>query len=315
MDKVYDLIVLGAGPAGIAVAYEAELLGTSNILMIEKNEKSLNTIRNFYEDGKPIDRDWAGIEVDLIGNIDFKFVKEEKIVLLETILENSKNIEVNYCDQAYDIQKQGELFHITTHKSSYKAKNLVVAIGRMDKPKKPDYRLPRKLGKKIHFDLNFQAENEKILVVGGGDSASEYACSLSKSNEVTICYRQKEFTRPNPLNLKKLKEKLDCDALCCKMATDIEAIDVTEDKRAEITFTNGDREIYDRMVFALGGTTPIDFLRNLGIEVDTLGQPVYDDNFETNIKNIYVIGDIIYQNGGSISSAYNQGYHVAKYLT
>ena len=80
---IYDLLILGAGPAGIATAYEAHLLDVKKILILEKASHSVNTIRNFYEDGKPIDRDWAGIEVELLGNLDFKFVKEEAVALLD----------------------------------------------------------------------------------------------------------------------------------------------------------------------------------------------------------------------------------------
>jgi len=310
-NDIYDLIILGAGPAGIATAYEAELLGIKKILILEKASHSVNTIRNFYEDGKPIDRDWAGIEVELAGNIDFKFVKEESIALLDDIVTNTEGIEIVYECEVYMVQKEEKLFKVESKSGTFLAKNVLMSIGRMDKPKKPDYKLPRKLAKKINFDLSKTSSNEKILVVGGGDSAAEYACSLSKNNDVLLAYRGESFFRPNPLNLKRLKECCACDALKHRLECDVEEI-IDDKGHIKVIFSDGHIDTFDRMIFALGGTTPVDFLTNCGIEVDEKSQPVYDENFETNIKGLFVAGDILFQNGGSISVAYNQGYHIAK---
>ena len=312
-EDIYDLIVLGAGPAGIATAYEATLLGIEKILILEKTKHSVNTIRNFYEDGKPIDRDWAGIEVDLTGNLDFKFVKEESIALLDDIVTNTDKIEITYDSEAYMVQKEDELFKVESTSGTYFTRNVLLAIGRMDKPKKPDYKLPRKLAKKINFDLSKTSSDEKVLVVGGGDSAAEYACSLSKNNDVLLAYRGESFFRPNPFNLKRLKECCACDALKHRLECDVEEI-IDDEGRVKVIFSDGHIDTFDRMIFALGGTTPVDFLANCGIEVDEKSQPIYDENFETHIKGLFVAGDILFQNGGSISVAYNQGYHIAKQI-
>lgn len=311
--KIYDLLILGAGPAGIATAYEASLLGIEKILILEKTSNNANTIRNFYEDGKPIDRDWAGIEVDLLGNLEFKFVKEESIALFDKTLKDSKAIEVVYNSEVYHIEKEDAIFRIESKSGTYFSKKVVIAIGRMTKPKKPDYRLPRKLGKKINFDLSKTSSNEKILVVGGGDSATEYACSLSKNNNVVLAYRGKEFHRPNPLNIQRLKKCCDNSDLLARTECDIEEI-IDDDGKVKVICSDGHTDTFDRMIFALGGTTPIDFLTNCGIEIDDKSQPIYDENFETNISGLFVGGDIIFQNGGSISSGYNQGYHIAQNL-
>jgi len=313
-DKIYDIIILGAGPAGIATAYEAELFGLKDILILEKTDTHSHTIRNFYEDGKPIDRDWAGFEVELLGNIDFKFVKEHKIDLFDEILNNSKNIKLKYNSEVYQIEKNDDLFMIESKTGKYTSKNIVIAIGRMAKPKKPDYKLPRKLAKKINFDLSKVSTGEKIVVVGGGDSASEYAVSLSKNNDVTIAYRREKFTRPNPINQKKLQEKFDNNTLQYKLGVDIKEIQ-DEEGLIKIIYSDDSSDTYERMIFALGGTTPVDFITNSGIEVDELSQPVFDENNETKISGLFVTGDIVFQNGGSISMAFNQGYKIAKYIS
>jgi thioredoxin reductase (NADPH) len=313
-NQIFDVIILGAGPAGIATAYEAEQLGFKKILILEKTNHHSHTIRNFYEDGKSIDRDWGGFKVELLGNIDFKFVKEQKLDLFEEILNESKIIDVIYDSEVYLIEKKNELFNIESKSGSYIAKNVVIAIGRMAKPKKPDYRLPRKLAKKINFDLSKVSCDEKILVVGGGDSASEYAVSLSKNNDVTITYRKEKFTRPNPINQQKLKEKFESGDLKYKLGVDIKEI-IDENGLIKIIYTDDTNDTYERMIFALGGTTPMDFIKNSGIEVDALSQPIFDENNETIIIGLFVAGDIVFQNGGSISVAFNQGYKIAKFIT
>lgn len=314
IDEIYDIVILGAGPAGIATAYEAEILGLKKILILEKAVSHSSTIKNFYEDGKPIDRDWGGHVVELLGNIDFQYIKEKKIDIFDSILSKSEIIKTMFNSEVYLVEKKDEIFSIEATSGKYFARNVVIAIGRMAKPKKPDYKLPRKLAKKINFDLSSVSSGEKIVVVGGGDSASEYACSLSQNNDVTITYRKEKFTRPNPLNLKKLQDCFDDGVLKYKLGVDIKEI-IDENGLIKILYSDDSSDIYERMIFALGGTTPIDFILKCGITVDEFSQPIYNENNETVIKGLFVTGDIVFKNGGSISLAFNQGYKIAKFIT
>ena len=71
MSKVYDIAIIGAGPAGIATACEAVILGVKELLLFEKSANHSDTIRKYYKDNKPVDKVWKGIDVTLQGHLDF----------------------------------------------------------------------------------------------------------------------------------------------------------------------------------------------------------------------------------------------------
>lgn len=100
MKNVYDIAIIGAGPAGIATSCEAVIFGVKNILMFEKGENHSQTIRKYFNDNKPVDKDWKGIKVDLKGHIDFTDgTKESTLDLFEESLE--KNLLMQSSIQKY----------------------------------------------------------------------------------------------------------------------------------------------------------------------------------------------------------------------
>jgi len=80
-----------------------------------------------------------------------------------------------------------------------------------------------------------------------------------------------------------------------------------------VIFNEKEPEIYDRVIYAIGGTTPSAFLASSGIKEED-GKPVHDENYETNIKGLFVAGDITQESGGSIALGLNHGYAIATYL-
>ena len=69
------------------------------------------------------------------------------------------------------------------------------------KPNKPDYKIPPSIKAQVNFNLDYCSSNEKILVVGGGNSAAEYAYHLAdQNNNVTLVYRKETFSRLNEIN-------------------------------------------------------------------------------------------------------------------
>jgi thioredoxin reductase (NADPH) len=312
MTHVYSLAIIGAGPAGIATAVESHLQGIRDIIMLEKDQNHNSTIRKYYKDNKRVDKDWKGQKVELDGRIYFvDGTKESTLDFFDEILANH-DVELQTHTEVQKIEKKDDYFEIQIAGGSVLAKHVVVTIGRMGKPNKPEYKIPSTLKSKIGFTLDDCSENEDILVVGGGDSAIEYAVDLSAKNRVTICYRRETFRRANPTNQRNIANAIMHKELDTLLGVNIDALE-DEEGRVKVLFSECDAKTYDRVIYAIGGTTPSTFLQNAGIrEVD--GIPWHDDNYETNIPGLFVAGDITQESGGSIALGLNHGYAIACFI-
>jgi len=311
MNSIYDLIIIGGGPGGIGSAVEAKILGLDKVLLIEKADNHSHTIRKFYKDKKRVDKDWQGQEVILEGNVKFiDGTKESTLDYFDKLLDDEKidsrfNCEVNKVEKEED-----NIFTVYSSCGTYRAKNIIVSIGRMGKPNKPNYKIPPSIRTQVNFNLDKCGNGERILVVGGGDSAIEYACELSNSNHVTLNYRKDKLTRPNPTNQEMIKDFANRGKVILKLGVDIESIE-NEQGEVRVNFTDGSHQFYDRVIYAIGGTTPKDFLKACGITLDKKGEPIFNpQTYESEQKGLYIAGDIAFASGGSIAIALNHGYKI-----
>lgn len=312
MDKVYDMVIVGAGPAGIAAAVESYMLGIRNILMLEKDENHNATIRKYYKDNKRVDKDWKGQKVELDGNIYFlDGTKETTLDFFDEVIK-AHGVELNTHTEVSKIEKTDGVFDVYIAGGSVKAKYVVVTIGRMGKPNKPDYKIPTGIKKRVGYTLDDCVGDEKILVVGGGDSAIEYAVDLSAKNDVSICYRRETFRRANPTNQRDI-----ANAIAHKEVRPILGVNISgledEDGKVKVVYDEIEPEVFDRVIYAIGGTTPSAFLASSGIEEQD-GKPVHDDNYETAVEGLFVAGDITQESGGSIALGLNHGYKIACHI-
>ncbi|MBU0633363.1 NAD(P)-binding domain-containing protein [bacterium] len=312
MEKIYDMVIVGAGPAGIAAAVESYMLGIRNILMLEKDENHNATIRKYYKDNKRVDKDWKGQKVELDGNIYFlDGTKETTLDFFDEVIK-AHGVELKTHTEVNKIEKTDGIFDVYIAGGCIKAKYVVVTIGRMGKPNKPDYKIPSSIKKLVGYTLDDCKDGEKILVIGGGDSAIEYAVDLSARNEVAICYRRATFRRANPTNQKDI-----ANAIAHKEVRPILNVNISgledENGKVKVLFEEIEAEVYDRVIYAIGGTTPSAFLASSGIE-EQEGKPVHDDNYETAVEGLFVAGDITQESGGSIALGLNHGYKIACHI-
>ncbi|MGP1450797.1 MAG: NAD(P)-binding domain-containing protein [Wolinella sp.] len=311
MEKIYNIAIIGGGPGGVASAVEAVILGIKDIVLIEKGVEHSMTIRKFYKDNKRVDKDYKGQKVELNGNIYFvDGTKESTLELFDRILEGN-NIDERFSTEAESVKKRDDgLFLITTTVGEeILARYVIISIGKMGQPNKPSYEIPSSIKERINFNVNNCKERERILVVGGGNSAVEYAYFLADLGETTLNYRKDVFTRVNESNMEILNEYVERGALRLKLGVDIVRL-VDSSGLPGVEFADGSTEVFDRVVYAIGGMAPVDFLKKCGIQIDEYGVPLTDESHESSIPGVYIAGDILFRSGGSIATALNHGFSI-----
>lgn len=310
MSRIYDLAIVGAGPAGIASAVESVLLGVKDVIIFEKGDNHSTTIRNYYKDQKRVDKNWKGAEVQIDGNILFADGTKESTIQFFGELIEQHDIESRFNTGIDYVKKEGEIFELVTERGEkFLAKFIVIAIGVMGKPNKPSYEIPKSISKIVNFNANSCRSGEKIIVVGGGDSAVEYAYMLCETNEVLLSYRQESFKRVGEQNLDLLQKYHSEGKLRQKLGVDIDYI-AENDGKVEIFFFDGTSEVFDRMVLAIGGASPADFLRKCEIAIDENDTPKTDEYMESSVPGMFIAGDIIAKSGGSIVVGLNHAYKI-----
>lgn len=313
MEPIYNLAIIGAGPAGIAAAAESYLLGMRDIIVLEKGQSHNETIRKYYKDNKRVDKDWQGQKVELDGNIYFiDGTKESTLDFFDEVLEKH-SVKLRTQTEVQKIMRgEGGIFDVMIPGGSIRARYVVVTIGRMGKPNRPDYKIPISIKKQVNFAIDAVGTDEKILVVGGGDSAVEYAVDLADAHDVSICYRRGTFRRANPMNQTSIGNAIAHGTVRPILNTNIEGLE-DEGGKVKVLFEGREPETYDRVIYAIGGTTPSAFLTGSGIAIEE-GRPVHDEHYQSNVPGIYVAGDITQERGGSIALGLNHGFYIAQHI-
>lgn len=308
---MYDVVIVGAGPAGISLAVEAIEAGVprERMLILEKEKEHAFTIKKFYPEAKLVIANYKGMEPRCEGLLCMTDLpKSEVIDFLDKTIERY-TLPVHYEEQVYAIHEDIEkkCFVVKTSKASYETKIVVIAIGVLGRPNKPDYPLPASLGKRILFDVTSRpVRQEKVLVVGGGDSAAEYVQYLLQfENTITMSYRREKFDRMNTINRRTIEELERLGIITVRYNSHILSVEDKEGKPFVHFAESPTPESYDTIVYALGGSSPKNFLESIGIAFDG-HQPRVNENGETNIPGIFLVGDLVhYPKGGSIITAFN----------
>jgi thioredoxin reductase (NADPH) len=316
---MFDLVIVGAGPAGIAVAVEAIRSGTSasKIILIEKGPEHSWSIRKFYPESKLVAANYKGQNALCEGALCLPdSSKMETLNYLDKVIEDY-NLKINYNEEIYGMEKvpSGD-FIIKGTKDTYYSKTCAIAIGILGRPNPPSYKIPPELKGKVTFDItSVPIKDKNVLVVGGGDSASEYCQYLLEgNNSVTLSYRQPTFSRMNELNqenLLKLQNENKVKILFNSNVLKLEDLD-----GPQVIFSEPELGSlkFDHVVLALGGSTPKNFLKLLGIQFNN-EEPIIKHGYETSVEGLFLVGDLVFgKSGGSIISAFNSAHRAVKLI-
>ena len=293
MKSVFDIIIIGAGPIGLACALEAKRKGL-NYLIIEKGAL-VNSLYNY-----PVNMTFFSTSEKLeIGGVPFvsnniKPTRNESLEYYRRVT-IAADLQVHLFEEVISISKKEGQFEIISSKENYTTASIIIATGFYDLPfllNVPGEDLP----KVTHYykDPHFYAF-QKVLVVGASNSAVDAALeTYRKGAHVTMVIRDKEvgervkyWVRPDIIN--RIKE----GAVKVFFNASIAAI---REKEVDINTPEGIVTIENDWVIAMTGYQPnLSFLENIGIQLsaDEVRKPLYNnDTHETNVKGIYLAGVI-----------------------
>lgn len=290
---LYDVLIIGAGPIGIACALRCKNQGLSYIV-VEKGALT-NSIYNY-----PLNMTFFSTSEKLeIEGIPFisnnpKPTRNEALEYYRRVA-TSNRLDINLYETINTISRVGEEFEIISDKSIYKAENIIISTGFYDIPQLMD--VPgEELDKVMHYYKEAHPfVMQKVIVVGASNSSVDAALEIwRKGGDVTMVVRGpaigervKYWVKPDIEN--RIKE----GSIKAYFNSTIEEITETE---VIITTPEGTKVLDNDFVIALTGYKPdFDFLEKLGINFseDNRRLPLYDpETMETNVKGLYLAGVI-----------------------
>ncbi|TFG45599.1 MAG: 4Fe-4S dicluster domain-containing protein [Gemmatimonadales bacterium] len=258
---VHDVCIVGAGPGGLSASLRAVERALTYVTL--EQEEIGGTVAKYPRQKLVMT---SPVEFPLHGK--FKKLEISKEELLKfwssVIVEAGLQIRTGEKVQAIDRAADGT-FNVTSLGGTYRARNVVLALGRRGTPRKlniPGEQLPKVMYSLIEADAYVDS---KILVVGGGDSAVEAALGLAyqKGNQVTLSYRKEEFSRIKERNALKLREALKGKKL--RVLFESQPTEVRE-KSVLISVGGAVTELpNDWMWVFAGGEPPNAFLKKVGV--------------------------------------------------
>ncbi len=261
--ETYDLIIIGAGPAGISASLTAKKHNL-NFLTLEQDSLG-GTVFNFPRSKIVMT---APMDLPLYGKVKLYNTSKTELLGLWVSVLAKHNIKIQENTKVEGIHVDGNRFNVVTLKGeTFRTKNVLLAIGRRGSPRKLG--IPGESLEKVAYRL-LEPENianKRVVVVGGGDSAIEAALSLADQNQVIISYRSEAFSRLKPQNRQKLEAAVSEGKLDVKLKTNLIKID--EEKATLTSETEKEPlEVENDMVYIFaGGELPTQFLQKAGVQI------------------------------------------------
>jgi thioredoxin reductase (NADPH) len=259
-DGIYDVVIVGAGPAGLAAALNAKKLGLKFVLL-EQGDVGGTILQ--YPRKKIVMT--SPLDLPIYGKVKLKETSKESLLELWNRVIEKTDLTIHLNEKVQEVSPHHGELNVISVLNRYATRHVVLALGRRGTPRKLG--VPGESLSKVAYRL-LEAEsytNCHILVVGGGDSAIEAAIGLAsqKGNRVTISYRKNEFLRIKDRNARHLNEYRNK----IEIVFNSNVKEISE--RNVVLQTSGGVQVLENdyvFIFA-GGELPYDFLKKIGIQL------------------------------------------------
>jgi Fe-S-cluster-containing hydrogenase component 2/thioredoxin reductase len=325
-DDVYQLAILGAGPAGLSCAARAAQIdlrtkqASPTYVLLEGSSLHAKTIQR-YQKGKHVMAEPGFLDL----RSDVRFAAGSREGILGAWGEDIGRLKINvrYGCEVQKVSGQAGNFTIRlANGEQLRAAAVVLAIGVEGNPRRLGVKGEDEHSVLYQLDDPKEFRNETILVVGAGDAAIENALALSEQNDVVVVNRGKEFSRAKDGNLSAILAAISDPRrrLSCSYESSISSIVPTPDKPAPLSVTldtpTGPKSYASHRIIArLGADPPRRFVESIGIQFPGTARdaiPALSRKYESNVPGAYIIGSLA--GYPLIKQAMNQGYDVAEFI-
>ncbi|MFH1126399.1 MAG: FAD-dependent oxidoreductase [Candidatus Altiarchaeota archaeon] len=273
----YELVIVGAGPAGLAAALTASYYKLKTVVL--ESGSAGGALANKYP--------WKKVD-EVLGYPDMAGHQVAEKMVSHAKMEGS---EIRENETVENINKTEKGISVKTDKNEYQCKAVILAIG---------LGVPRKLGipgenlKGVIYSLLNPKEftGKKVLVVGGGDSALESAVILSENQTEVVLVHRGDCFRASEKNCKKLSES----KVEGMMNRELAEIKGSEKAGRAVITSNKTKDQWeievDTVLLSLGTLSNKSFLEKICVKLDEKGNTAVDSMMRTNIQGVFAAGDI-----------------------
>jgi len=261
LPDVYDVVIVGAGPAGISASLRA-IQHKMKYMTLERDEIG-GTVAKYPRQKLVMT---SPVEFPMYGKFKKTELSKENLLAFWDKVLHRADFKVRTGQRVEDIQRgEDGIFTVVTQDTRYRSHAIVLALGRTGTPRKLGVKgedLPKVMYRLIEADHYI---NKRILVVGGGDSAVEAAMGLAHQvgNKVTLSYRQAQFSRIKERNATRVADAIKSGKV--EVLFNSNPLEFKEES-VVIDVQGEKREIPNDYVWIFaGGTPPNDFLKKIGV--------------------------------------------------
>ncbi len=259
-----DIVIVGAGPAGFSATLAAHQY---KLRYRTVEQEALGGTVSHYPRGKIVMT--QPVMLPLVGLVKLRETSKEALLDFWISTAKTTGITINFQERMEAVTRSDLGFVVKTTRGEYHTRTVLLAIGRRGTPRKLD--VPGEELSKVVYRLvdPEQYRGQHVLVVGGGDSAMEAACSIADQPDtrVALSYRSDSFSRAKEKNRLRVEQAVNSGRLTVLLKSSVQEIHpqhvVLDHAGQRLELAN------DAIIVSAGGILPTGLLKEMGVQVNT----------------------------------------------